>query len=108
MVAFFIDSIYKGYPFGSLLFWRTKESLKHEKNLGPFALPERHPDYPVDYVLDGQQRITSIFGVFQTRLEVHFPLKDDEVDEQRHSPLSCLFDSIAYRKATKNLDEKNV
>lgn len=34
-----------------------------------FTLPERHPDYPVDYVLDDQQRITSIFGDFQTRLE---------------------------------------
>ena len=31
----------------------------------PFELPGREPDYPLDYVLDGQQRITSIFGVFQ-------------------------------------------
>lgn len=129
MVAFFIDSIYKGYPFGSLLIWRTKEPLKHEKNLGPFALPERHPDYPIDYVLDGQQRITSIFGVFQTKLErphdwhkiyfdytvnpdaqesQFFPLKDIEVDDDCHFPLDCLFDSTAYRKATKNLEESNV
>jgi hypothetical protein len=126
MVAFFIDSIYKGYPFGSLLFWRTKEPLKYEKNLGPFALPERRPDYPIDYVLDGQQRITSIFGVFQTRLDVphdwlkiyfdytanpdaqesqFFPLKDSEVDLEHHFPLNCLFDSAAYRKATRNLDD---
>ncbi len=67
-VAFLMDSIYKGYPIGSLLLWRTKERLKHERNLGPFILPEPDVDYPVDYVLDGQQRITSIFGVFQTDL----------------------------------------
>jgi uncharacterized protein with ParB-like and HNH nuclease domain len=64
-VAYLMDSIYKGYPFGSLLFWRTKEKLKFDRDLGPFTLPEPNEDYPVDYVLDGQQRVTSIFGVFQ-------------------------------------------
>lgn len=74
MVAFFMDSLYKRYPFGSLLFWRTKAQLKVEKKLGPFLLPERDPDYPIDYVLDGQQRITSIFGVFQSDLKPDGPL----------------------------------
>lgn len=37
-VAFFMDSLYKGYPFGSILLWRTRSQLKHERNLGPFAL----------------------------------------------------------------------
>ena len=55
-VAYFVDSLYKGYPVGSLLFWRTKAQLKSEKRLGPFVLPDRDPDYPIDYVLDGQQR----------------------------------------------------
>ena len=26
-VAFFIDSLFKGYPIGSLLLWRTNEKL---------------------------------------------------------------------------------
>jgi uncharacterized protein with ParB-like and HNH nuclease domain len=56
-----MDSLFRGYPFGSLLFWRTKAQLKTERQLGPFDLPERDPEYPIDYVLDGQQRITSIF-----------------------------------------------
>jgi uncharacterized protein with ParB-like and HNH nuclease domain len=68
MVAFLMDSIYKGYPFGSILLWRTKEQLRFERKLGPFALPERDPDLPIDYVLDGQQRLTSIFGVDLWRL----------------------------------------
>lgn len=38
-VAHLMDSIYKGYPFGSLLFWRTKTPLTTERNLGPFSLP---------------------------------------------------------------------
>lgn len=67
-VALFIDSIYKGYPFGSLLFWRASELLKHERQLGPYELPALREDYPIDYVLDGQQRVTSIFASFQTEL----------------------------------------
>jgi hypothetical protein len=68
-VAYLMDSIYKGYPFGSLMFWRTREQLKFDRDLGPFQLPPPKEDYPVDYVLDGQQRVTSIFGVFQTDMK---------------------------------------
>src|SRR5215217_7511177 len=52
--------------FGALIPWRTKSQLKSERQLGPFILPDHDPDFPIDYVLDGQQRLTSIFGVFQT------------------------------------------
>ena len=44
-VAHLMDSVYKGFPFGSLLFWRTRHPLKTERNLGPFELPVRDPDY---------------------------------------------------------------
>lgn len=47
-VALFIDSIYKEYPFGSLLFWRAKELLTHERQLGPYELPALKEDYPID------------------------------------------------------------
>jgi hypothetical protein len=128
-VAYFMDSIYKGYPFGSLLFWRTKEPLKTERQLGPFVLMERDADYPIDYVLDGQQRITSIFGVFQTELLPEVPedwtkiyfdykadsnakepqfvaLQDNQVDLTRHFPLKTLFDTTAYRRATASFDDE--
>jgi uncharacterized protein with ParB-like and HNH nuclease domain len=67
-VAYLMDSIFKKYPFGSLLFWHTREHLRFDKKLGPFELPEPKADYPIDYVLDGQQRVTSIYGVFQSDL----------------------------------------
>jgi len=67
-VAYLMDSIYKNYPFGSLLFWRTRMKLSTERKRGQFELPEPVEDYPIDYVLDGQQRLTSIFTVFQTDL----------------------------------------
>lgn len=128
MVAYLMDSIYKGYPFGTLLFWRTREALKTEKRLGPFDLIENEPGLPLDYVLDGQQRITSIFGVFQTELiplentsefniyfdfsmnpdaqeTQFFALEDDQVDLKKHFPLKCLFDPVKYREKTDILDE---
>lgn len=128
-VAYFMDSLYKGYPFGSLLFWRTKAQLKTERQLGPFMLPDRDPEYPIDYVLDGQQRITSIFGVFQTDLKaqkeqdwtaVYFDFQADptaqqsqfmvlnppEVDTSRHFSLNVLFDVVGYRSATSGLAEE--
>jgi hypothetical protein len=61
-----LDSIYHGYPVGSLLLWSTKESLRHERNVGGFALPTTPEDYPVNYVLDGQQRLTTLYGVFNS------------------------------------------
>lgn len=36
--ALLMDSIYKRYPFGSVLLWRTRTQLKTEKELGGFAL----------------------------------------------------------------------
>lgn len=129
-VAQLMDSIYKEYPFGSLLFWRTKAELKAERTLGPFKLPKRPDDYPVDYVLDGQQRLTSIFTVFQTTLEpstdsgidwtdIYFDfdaagdvqesqfvaLKPEEVDDDRHFPLKVIFDTGNYGTAVRSLPD---
>jgi len=122
-VAFLMDSIYKGYPFGALLFWRTSEQLQTENKLGPFDLPEPQADYPIDYVLDGQQRVTSIFGVFQTELEGEsstwkdiyfdyqqvadvqetqfFALAGEEANPNRHFPLRALFNTTEYRRLTR-------
>lgn len=59
-----LDSIYKYYPIGCIIVWRCNERLPARKNIGGFQLKEREADYPIDYVLDGQQRLTTIYGVF--------------------------------------------
>ncbi len=68
-VAFLLDSIYKNFPIGTVFLWKTNECLLTEKTLGNYTVPEPKKDHPIYYVLDGQQRITSLFSVFQTELK---------------------------------------
>ena len=64
-----LDSIVNDYPIGSVLLWNTKDVLKSTRNVAGFKLPDRPPDYPVNYVLDGQQRLSSIYAVFSQSTE---------------------------------------
>lgn len=68
-----LDSIYMGYPVGSLLLWSTKVALHHERNVGGFKLPATPEDFPVNYVLDGQQRLTTLYGVFHSDADTSLP-----------------------------------
>jgi hypothetical protein len=125
-----LDSVYKGFPIGTIILWKTDKRLNSDKNLGYFELPEPKKDYPVNYVLDGQQRLTSLFSVFQTVLtpttnewvDIFFDLDaqeniqestflaldPSEVDIKRHFPVKTFFESIEYRKATKDLNESQI
>jgi hypothetical protein len=60
-VARLVESIYRGYPSGSLLFWRTSETPETRTVAAnaPTALPATLPLY----LLDGQQRLTSLHRV---------------------------------------------
>lgn len=60
-----IDSILKGYPIGTFIYWRTSERLRSVRNIGNIELPEPQDGEFVNYVLDGQQRITSLFAALK-------------------------------------------
>src|SRR4030042_4359605 len=63
--ASLLDSIVKGYPVGTFIFWKTKDRLRSVKDIGNLNLPEPAPGDYVNFVLDGQQRITSLFAAFK-------------------------------------------
>ena len=85
-ILYILESIYHGYPIGSLLFWLTKTPMREERNLGDFELPSTPEQYPRNYVLDGQQRLTSIYGVLKwkkpetaDKLNVYFDLEQGKI-----------------------------
>ena len=60
-----LDSILKGYPIGSIIIWKTHDRLNNIKDIGSIKLPETPSGEPTKYVLDGQQRLASIFVSFR-------------------------------------------
>ncbi|WP_316568847.1 DUF262 domain-containing protein [Neobacillus sp. YIM B06451] len=57
-----IDSIIKGYPIGTFILWESQEKLRSVRNIGGANLPDTPPGSMVQYVLDGQQRMTSLYA----------------------------------------------
>ena len=57
----FIDSVYRGYPIGALATWESDQVLSTRLD-GDFSAGRRV------YLLDGQQRVTSIYGVIRGSL----------------------------------------
>ncbi len=56
------DSIEKGYPIGSLLVWQTSEDIPSLGSVGGIDVAPAEPGQMVSYVLDGQQRLSTLFG----------------------------------------------
>lgn len=59
--ASLLDSIIKGYPIGTFILWETNEHLRSVRNIGNIDFPETPEGHYVQYVLDGQQRMTSLY-----------------------------------------------
>lgn len=57
-----LDSVYNGYPIGSILLWLTKQKLASEKKIGDLIIDSRPEEYPTNYLLDGQQRLSTLCG----------------------------------------------
>lgn len=57
-----LDSVYQGYPIGSVLLWLTREKLASERKIADLEINERADEYPTNYLLDGQQRLSTLCG----------------------------------------------
>lgn len=56
------DSVARGYPIGSILLWQSRQELRSQNQIADLPINLPKPDYPVNYLLDGQQRLSSICG----------------------------------------------
>jgi uncharacterized protein with ParB-like and HNH nuclease domain len=93
------DSIYKFYPLGSILIWKTDLKLQNHRQIGGHQITDTNftrTEY--QYILDGQQRttslLTSLYGgriegkdSFDPTLYVDFtiPIESDTDDESFRS-----------------------
>jgi uncharacterized protein DUF262 len=71
-----LESVYKSYPIGSLLFWHAAvDQMRTDTGV---RVPFPHPSITgtVDFVLDGMQRISSLYGAFHARPDV--PESEDD------------------------------
>lgn len=81
-----LDSIYKGYPIGSILIWNSSQRLTSERNIAGLEIDENRSDwFPTNYLLDGQQRLTTLCGALfwnggdhGNLWDIHFDLEKEE------------------------------
>lgn len=57
-----LDSIALNYPIGSVLLWQSRQELASERTIAGLEIAATKPDYPVNYLLDGQQRLSTVCG----------------------------------------------
>ena len=62
-----LDSVARNYPIGSLLLWQSRQELRSENRIADLLIDLPKPDYPVNYLLDGQQRLSTICGALYWR-----------------------------------------
>jgi hypothetical protein len=75
------DSIKRGYPIGSVLFWRPEvESFDSVLKIGPYTIPPKSADY--FYILDGFQRLSTIFGCLTNPDRTTLVLDRDEWEKK--------------------------
>ena len=75
-----MDSILKGYPIGTFILWKAKERLRSIRNIGGVNLPDTPDGDYIQYVLDGQQRMTSLYASLKG-VTVNRVTKDEDFSE---------------------------
>jgi len=91
------DSIEQGFPIGSLLLWQTTTPIPTLSIIGDVELPESSDGRPVSYLLDGHQRVSTLFGTLRRQRDaprgkatkdwrwwIYRDLRKDSPDRYRH------------------------
>lgn len=126
-ISYLFDSIYRGYPVGSLLFWKTRnmDIADNKIKIGPLEI-NREESGEVDAVVDGQQRLTSLAGVLllknstiskeeESKWNLYFDLKNESFVFPKKNqkppyhwlPMNIVADTLEYLKWLRNLNEKS-
>ncbi len=92
-----VDSIYKTYPIGSFLIWNSdnKEIFKLDTSILP--KPDRKNNF-INYILDGQQRIASLYGI----------IFGETIENEDGVKINCRNICFDLDKATNGLNPEEV
>ncbi|RUX19787.1 DUF262 domain-containing protein [Mesorhizobium sp. M2A.F.Ca.ET.042.01.1.1] len=75
MMRELFESVLSGYPIGSLLFWAPRDLVVETMDMvGPIAIPTADLSSQISLVLDGHQRLATLFGIL--RLPENHPRGD--------------------------------
>lgn len=106
------DSIYKFYPLGSILIWKTDIKLQNHREVGGHVIPPEDNRSQFQYILDGQQRttslLTSIYGGhivgkpgFNPTMYVDLSIPcQDQVDDSSYVHRFIFWDEIDDKEGT--------
>ena len=114
------DSIYKFYPLGSILIWKTDIKLHNHREIGGYVISPEDTRSQFQYILDGQQRttalLTSIYGGkikskpgFDPALYIDLTIPSiDEVDDTSYNNRFLFWDEIDDKNGTiyRNIGKK--
>ncbi len=118
-----LDSVLLGFPIGSVLVWETDAKIESASRIGPLEVGPP-PKGPVGYVLDGQQRLSTLFGtlrlpeqaestVEQVDWRIYCDLEAQEFrrlpgddGEPRLFPMNSLLDTSAFFSACRGIESR--
>jgi len=114
------DSIYKFYPLGSILVWKTKIKLQNHREIGGHKIADANGKTEFLYLLDGQQRttslLTSLYGGkiagkedFDPSLYVDITIGNtDDTDDESYKKRFLYWDEIDDKNGTfrRNIGRK--
>jgi hypothetical protein len=115
------DSIYRFYPIGSILIWKTELQLQNHRAIGGHLITDNEHRDDFQYILDGQQRTTSLLtslyggkiegkGNFDPTLYFDLTVKDEEeIDEDSYKNRFLFWNDIDDRGGsyTRNTGRMN-
>ena len=93
-----LDSILQGFPIGSILIWETEERVETTTRFGPIEIGPR-PNGTISYLLDGQQRMSTLVGTLR------LPEEADTIVDDVDWRVYCNLESLGFERAATTKPE---
>ncbi len=120
-----LDSVRQGFPIGSILVWDTEKEIQSTPGIGPLEITPS-PDGSVGYLLDGQQRVSTLAGTLRLTDDmdpivdhidwrVYYDLEDQAFidhrkltndSDPRYFPVRSLLNTAGFFEACRRIQDQ--